>query len=74
MSGRDDIFTLFRKHGQDQVFSGWNILDARQREELLDDCARVDFSWVEARRSEMRDSPAAAANGTIEPAPVVGLP
>ena len=74
MPSRDDIFTLFRKHGQEQVFAGWNKLDARQREELLDDCARVNFSWLEARRSEMRDSPAAAANRIIEPAPVIGLP
>ena len=74
MPSRDDIVTLFRKHGQEQVFAGWKTLDARQREELLDDCARVDFSWLEARRAEMRNPPAAAENEAIESVQVIGLP
>lgn len=74
MEKYEDLLALFKKHGQEHVFAGWDKLFLDQREELLRDCSQIDFTWLKARWDELMT---VQAFGTptqgIEPAPVVSL-
>ena len=72
----EEILALFKRHGQEHVLAGWDKLFMDQQDELLEDCARVDFRWVAERwkEYESRQDSAVAASADIVPAPVVELP
>ncbi len=71
----NDLRRLFADHGQEHVFAHWDALDEAGRAELLDDCHRVDFDWLEARIDQYRQEKAATHEPlSIEPAPVIELP
>ncbi len=73
MANFAEMRALFRRHGQDHIFSHWQELSEHERECLLADCRLVDFKWLAARQAQLR---AAAPRGEwhIAPAPVVRLP
>ncbi|MCD7896068.1 MAG: UDPGP type 1 family protein [Planctomycetaceae bacterium] len=73
MPNLDDIRATLKKHGQEHLLATWDALDPEGRERLLDDLARIDFAWVEARRKDLKAG-AAGPGGEIFPAPVVELP
>ncbi len=52
MSRYQDILSLFQKHGQEHVLAGYDKLFSEQKDQLLDDCERVDFDWLAARWAE----------------------
>ena len=75
MPSYEETLALFKKHGQEHVLAGWDKLFTDQQDQLLDDCAQIDFAWVKARLDEMQTVQAFGAQSkTIEPAPVVSLP
>ncbi|MDR1535945.1 MAG: UDPGP type 1 family protein [Planctomycetota bacterium] len=74
MSKFEQTYRVHQRHGQEHIFADWDELSPEQREELLADCARIDFDWLAQRRKELRDGPTAMPAGMIEPAPVVSLP
>lgn len=73
MPNYDEIRQLFAAHGQEHVFAEWNSLLPEQKEELLDNCAKVDFDWLGARWREYSESTHTSHGREIEPAPVVEL-
>ncbi|MDR1521071.1 MAG: UTP--glucose-1-phosphate uridylyltransferase [Planctomycetota bacterium] len=73
MSAHGELRELFASHGQDQVFANWDALPPEGREELLRDCAGVDFAWIEARREEFSRGAGKFDAAGIEPAPVARL-
>ncbi len=74
----EEILQRFRAAGQEQLFDDWEELTEREKANLLGDCRLVDFDWVEARRSQLREEEAAGAAApapdSLIPAPVVRLP
>ncbi|MDR1744251.1 MAG: UDPGP type 1 family protein [Planctomycetota bacterium] len=75
MSEYESILARFRQHGQEHILAGYDALPADQKEQLLADCAKVDFDWLEARRAEAGETHAGAVHAAdIEPAPVTRLP
>ncbi len=71
----DHIHALFKKHGQEHVLAGFANLFTDQQEQLLEDCARVDFDWLDARVTELRaEQEADAPARDMTPAPVTELP
>ncbi len=68
------VLTLLKKHGQEHILAGYDTLSVDEREQLLQDCARVDFDWLESRWAEMQAAGGSVAAGEIEVAPVVELP
>ena len=71
----DEINARFKKHGQEHILAGYDKLFSEQQDQLLEDCARVDFTWLEARWAEFQASATAgAAPRAMTPAPVVELP
>ena len=75
MSRYQDILSLFQKHGQEHVLAGYDKLFSEQKDQLLDDCERVDFDWLAARWAEFGAEQAAESSPrSMTPAAVVGLP
>ncbi|MCD8349541.1 MAG: UDPGP type 1 family protein [Planctomycetaceae bacterium] len=74
MPDYNTVLTLLQKHGQEHILAGYDNLSANERDQLLEDCARVDFGWLDARWAEMQASGGSAADAEIEVAPVVELP
>ena len=72
----EEILALFRKHEQEHVLVGWDKLFMDQQDELLEDCAQVDFAWLKTRWDEFETIQAFGpqSGAGIEPAPVVRLP
>lgn len=71
----EELRASFEQAGQAHVFQFWNELNESERAQLLDDCARVDFAWVEQRlRQFRRESSATMPALDIRPAPVIRLP
>ncbi|MCC8167260.1 MAG: UTP--glucose-1-phosphate uridylyltransferase, partial [Planctomycetes bacterium] len=73
MPNLDEIRATLKQHSQDHLLATWDTLDQNGQQRLLEDLARIDFAWIEARRKDLT-SGAAGAGGEIFPAPVVELP
>ncbi|MCC8181298.1 MAG: UDPGP type 1 family protein [Planctomycetes bacterium] len=74
MADYQEILNRFREHGQEQVFANWESLSQSERQELLADCASVDFDWIAARWNEFKNAGATTVKPKLEPAEVVRLP
>ncbi|MCL2000402.1 MAG: UTP--glucose-1-phosphate uridylyltransferase, partial [Planctomycetes bacterium] len=71
----EEILALFKKHGQEHILSGWEKLFPEQQDNLLADCAQVDFTWLKARLAEFQAAQASSRRPKkIAPAPVARLP
>ena len=53
----------FREHGQEQVFSSWDGLDAPGRASLLADLSLVDFGWLARRRRQLEEAGPSGPSG-----------
>lgn len=74
MPSYEQLFREFHDHGQGHVFAYWDTLSMQEQEELLQECARVDFAWLEARWKEFNAVTHGAAPRNLRPAPVTILP
>lgn len=75
MSDLSSLKSVFEEKGQGHVFAGWGELSPDGREELLADCEKIDFDWIEKRWGEFSEARDAVSRLTgLEPAPVVELP
>lgn len=76
MPDYDEVFAEFQKHGQEHIFAGFEKLFTDQQEQLLADCAHVDFNWLEKRWSEFNAAAdvGAVSDAQMSVAPVVTLP
>ncbi len=71
----EEMLALFKKHEQEHVLAGWDKLFMDQQEELLDDCAKVDFDWLEQRWKEFTETETDGIKPVkIDQAPVQQLP
>ena len=69
-----DTLSLFTQNGQEHILADWDRLLPDQQEQLLENCARVDFAWLKARWDEFQAASAHAPARAIKPAPVTELP
>ncbi|MDR0361870.1 MAG: UDPGP type 1 family protein [Planctomycetota bacterium] len=74
MADYETMRRTFEANGQGHVFAHWNALAGDERDQLLADCASVDFAWIRARRSEFSSGGSSVDLSSLEPAPVVELP
>lgn len=74
MPSYERLFREFHERGQGHVFAYWDKLSQQEQEELLRECASVDFSWLEARWQEFNAAGHGGGARSIRPAPVTALP
>lgn len=71
----EEILAKFKKYDQQHILVGYEKLFGNQQEELLEDCAKIDFRWLAERWAEFSAvQEGGIVKKPIEPAPVVPLP
>lgn len=72
---KDECLARFREYAQDHVFAHWETLGEAERAALLEDCAQVDFKWLQDRIHQMKAANRVEAGPSeLKPAPIITLP
>lgn len=72
---KDEYCARFREYGQDHVFAHWDTLGEAERAALLEDCAQVDFIWLQDRIQQLKAADHVETGPKeLKPAPVITLP
>jgi UDP-N-acetylglucosamine/UDP-N-acetylgalactosamine diphosphorylase len=66
-------WALLAKQGQEHVLGFWDQLDGNRRQQLLSQIEQLDFDSIDRMRRMILEPAAAAADDTLEPAPVLSL-
>ncbi len=74
MASYEQLFREFHDHGQEHVLAYSDTQSRQEPEQLLLECAKVDFAWLEARWQEFNAVTHGAAPRNLRPAPVTVLP